>query len=287
MLKVALLGSSGSLGARVYRRLLARGDIELMPVTRSVQADTGAIFWDFKSPLPEALRSADIVINCARSPDFSFNIRFNQLLYRNLPPAVRFINLSSNCIYARPSNRAEAFFFRGDAYIREKKAIEAMASGRPHSILLRPSVVRDEGGWKQFLSAVRSAERVVFPEDAETCRVRVIEAEDVAKAIENFLVASSSTGPVGEMATGRPLLDSFISKAPSYTGSTHTYYDSWLKNIFLISLNSWLLPDFFVLRVQSLLPLRRKQKNSELPAVTASLVVEGMTRLYLCGAHTR
>lgn len=287
MLKVALLGASGSLGVQVKQRLATRSDIELLIVSRSKEPLSSSIHWNFKSTPPDELLSVDAVVNCARSIHHLHNVRFNRILYKTLPPSVRFVNVSSNCIYARPQGALECKFFRGDGYIREKLIIEDMAKDRPNSILIRPSVVPDEGGWKKFLADARRADRVIFPTNSAACRIKIVSARTVAEKIETSLTTSISDHPQSELASDRPTLEGFLKKDICRQATTRTYYENPIKNLLVVLLNSRFLPDTLVLALQGEIIRRRHQSPAVSTALRPTLTIEGMTRLYLCGAHTR
>lgn len=284
MVKVALLGATGALGRRVLARLQSEPGFTVIPVLRTPpdQEPLGAIYWDFQSPLPEALCAVDAVVNCARAGSFSFNVAFNRRLYEGLPLRIRLVNFSSNCIFARPRAVLHRFFFRGDGYIREKRAIERMARGRPGSFLLRPTVVPDEGGWSAFLEAGRRAAKIAAPRSGRDGRIKIVSAETVADRVVQCLRPDPPTLSE-ELWTERVTPEALLGRELTWEASDQTYFDNPLKNALLALLNSWLLPDQLVFWLQGRVVARPRSPG----AAPDAIVISAMTRLYLFGAQTQ
>lgn len=283
MRSVVLLGPGSGIGRRILQKLQEDQGVRVTCVVRDRgEEGQGRAFWDFASPLPRPLLEADVVINCARSPNYAFNVVFNRRLYRELPPSVLFINFSSNCIYAKPRNGFARWLFKGDGYIREKKAIERAASARSRSVLLRPTIVAEEGGWARFLAQVRQAPKVTAPSYARSALVKVISADSVAHEVLRCLQHEGHRPPRELFAEVVPLVD-FLGVDARWDGRSRTYFESALKNLLLHLLNAWILPDALVYALQGRLP----QGAGRAPGEPRPFVIDGMTRLYLSGEQTR
>ena len=283
MRSVVLLGPGSGIGRRILQKLQEDQGVRVTCVVRDRgEEGQGRAFWDFASPLPRPLLEADVVINCARSPNYAFNVVFNRRLYRELPPSVLFINFSSNCIYAKPRNGFARWLFKGDGYIREKKAIERAASARSRSVLLRPTIVAEEGGWARFLAQVRQAPKVTAPSYARSAWVKVISADSVAHEVLRCLQHEGHRPPRELFAEVVPLVD-FLGVDARWDGRPRTYFESALKNLLLHILNAWILPDALVYALQGRLP----QGAGRAPGEPGPFVIDGMTRLYLSGEQTR
>lgn len=284
MVKVALLGAKGALGKAVSDRLSGNDTLNVCLVVREKAAvSKDKVYWDYKSELPGRLSDADVVINCARSDNFLDNIVFNKLLLDQLSSKARLILLSSNAIFARPHGRITQLLFKGDAYIREKKCIERLAKRRPHTVLLRPTVVIDEGNWLDFFSACHAANRVIAPCGGEMSRIKVTTRSIVAKLIEK-IVCETPEIPLEIIDKVIPVKDVVRSQI-SFSASGHDYFNSYLKDGLVTLLNSRVLPDRLVFKLQyALLNKKRPPRNRDL---NSELSIEGMTRLYLFGAHTK
>ena len=285
MVDCVLLGSSGALGASVAARLLEE-NIQFLTVTRNPQ-HTGEkiIFWDYKSRVPKEITSAKLVINCARGQNFSENINVAKNLIRQIEPLSRLVLIGSNCIYARPCGRIATFFFSGDAYIREKKIIEQLAKSRSNVHILRPTIVTGEGAWTRFLESAGRAENVYVPSGATSSVVKTITRAEVAELVFEVAFKSSAKDKKSdELYTRQLKLEEFLGRPLEATLSNNSFEESWLKNLITIIFCSWLLP----FRVKAMLQQQLMGRSGGSDNLFKhDLKMSGMTRLYLCGAHTK
>jgi hypothetical protein len=284
VLNVIVLGGNGALGRSVMGLLGVNSKINLYVVVRDkMLCSDRMIFWDYNSTLPEQLRETDVLVNCARSNNFAANVAFNKILIRSLPPSVRLINISSNAVFAKPNGLLSRWLFKGDAYIREKKLIERESLNRGNTLILRPTVVTDEGGWKAFFISCKSADRIVGPVGGENSRVKVTKRDHIAKTIENCILSNQdvpkelfeSLSPVS-MVIGREIV---------FRDNSYNFFNSFIKNVLLIILSSWLVPDRVTFFIQN--AILNRTESSNLDSGESELVIEGMTRLYLFGDHTK
>ena len=284
MRNVVILGGNGALGSSVVERLKKNSSISLTIVVRDKALFTEkTIFWDYRSCIPEQLKKADVVINCARSDDFAFNVAFNRNLLRSLPCRVKLINISSNAVFAQPNGLFSRILFKGDAYIREKKLIEKYSSNRSNTSILRPTVVIDEGGWKTFFSLCRFADQVVAPAGGQESRIKITRREHVARTIENCIFGNQNVP--SELFESIEAVNAVTGCEMVYSKSSLNYFDSAIKNVLLIFLSSWVLPDRLAFMLQNAILSRSAQANSNVKFST--LRIDGMTRLYLFGGHTK
>jgi len=284
MLNVVILGSNGALGRSVVERLRKNSSLSLTLVIRDKALITEkTIFWDYRSCIPEQLKKADVVVNCARSDDFAFNVVFNRNLLRSIPCTVKLINISSNAVFAQPNGLLSRIFFKGDAYIREKKLIEKYSSNRSNTSILRPTVVIDEGGWKSFFSSCRLANQVIAPARGEGSRIKITTREHVAITIENCIFGNQNLP--SELFESIEAVNAVIGREMVYSKNSLNYFDSAIKNVLLIFLSSWILPDRLAFMLQNVILRRSAQANSNVKLST--LRIDGMTRLYLFGGHTK
>ena len=284
MINVVILGRNGALGSSVAELLGRNSKIRLSFVVRD-QADCAEdkIFWDYRSSVPEQLKRADVVVICARSEDFSFNVSFNHILIRSLPSSVKLISTSSNAVFAKPNGSLLRWIFKGDAYIREKLSIEKYSSQRDNMVTLRPTIVIDEGAWRSFFLSCKSADRVIAPSRGDRSRIKITTRAHIAQTVENCIFSNEDLPP--ELFESIAPVDDVIGCQVVFGDNNSNFFDSTIKNILVIILSSWLIPDRVVFILQKAMLSR-----AELPASNANpnqLVIEGMTRLYLFGDHTK
>jgi hypothetical protein len=284
VLNVIVLGGNGALGRSVVGLLGVNSKINLYVVVRDkMLCSDRMIFWDYISPLPKQLRDADVLVNCARSNNFAANVAFNKILIRTLPPSVRVINISSNAVFAKPHGLRSRWLFKGDAYIREKKLIERESFNRDNTLILRPTVVTDEGGWKAFFISCKSAGRIIGPVGGENSRVKVTKRDHIAKSIENCILSKQdvpkelfeSFEPVGKVI-GREIV---------FCAKSYNFFNNSIKNVLTIILSSWLVSDRVTFFIQN--AILNRTKSSDSGVGYSEVVIEGMTRLYLFGDHTK
>lgn len=284
MINVVILGGNGALGRSVTELLDRNFKISLSFVVRDQASSAeNMVFWDYRSSVPEQLKRADVVLNCARSKDFSFNVLFNRILIRSLPPSVKLINISSNAVFAKPNGLLLRSIFKGDAYIREKLSIEEYSSKRNNMVTLRPTVVTDEGGWRSFFLSCKSADRVIAPAGGERSRIKVTTRGYIAQTIENCIFSNSDV-PLELFESIEPL-DDVIGCQIVFGKNNFNFFDSAIKNFLLTILSSWLVPDrvVFILQKAMLSGVESADSNAN----SSQVVIEGMTRLYLFGDHTK
>jgi hypothetical protein len=285
MIKVLLLGASGGLGSAVYEELCRSKRAIVVKVVRvNALMEQGSVYWDFASIPPELFNTVDVVINCARSSDYKFNIRFNKILCDFLDSRIPLVNISSNCVLARPGKDILSYFFKGDAYIREKKAIETMYLVRRNTICLRPSVVLDEGGWLDFFSDCRLSNDVIVPSACSGSMIKTITRCSVAKQVVNASL-NNSNQISDEMYDDVLNVEKLLGSNISHSTNKNNYFDSSVKNLLLSVLNAYFMPDWLVYILQHRLVGGKKNQssNSEVEYIS----VQGMTRLYLFGDHTK
>ena len=208
MRRICLLGPNSGIGKVILKHIAELPDTTITKVVRQRSTDENEVFWDYASCPPDAIVNADIVINCARSKDFAYNVRFNAILYKSLSQTTKFINFSSNCIYARPNGWFANLLFAGDAYIREKKAVEKMNTS-PNHLLIRPTIVVGESSWDAFLSNVKAAQKVFVPSYAKSSKLKIITTEEVALAVRDLIRDNFAKQFEGELYTktlARPIV---------------------------------------------------------------------------------
>ena len=67
--------------------------------------------------------------------------------------------------------------------------------------------------------------------------------------------------------------------------NSYNFFNSFIKNVLLIILSSWLVPDKVTFFIQN--AILNRTESSNLDSGESELVIEGMTRLYLFGDHTK
>jgi len=284
MINVTILGGNGALGYSVVELLKKNPKIVLKFVVRDKALSAqNTVLWDYCSTLPQQLRETDVVVNCARSTNFGANVAFNKILIRSLPPSVRLINISSNAVFAKPNGRLSRWLFKGDAYIREKKLIERESLNRDNTLILRPTVVTDEGGWKSFFISCKSAGRIIGPVGGENSRVKVTKRDYIARTIENSILSNQYVAK--ELFESHAPVGTVIGREIVFGENSYNFFNSSIKNILLIILSSWLVPDSVTFFIQNAILTRTESSDSD--AGDSELVIEGMTRLYLFGDHTK
>jgi hypothetical protein len=285
MIKVLLLGASGGLGSAVYQALCKSKRAKVVKVVRvNALVEKSSVYWNFASIPPQLFNTVDVVINCARSSDYQFNIRFNKFLCDFLDSNIRLINISSNCVLAKPRKDMLSCFFKGDAYIREKKAIEKMSFARKNTICLRPSVVLDEGSWLDFFNDCRSSKNVIVPSTCSGSKIKTIMRYSVAKQVVNASL-NELNQTSDEMYDDISSLERLLGSNISQSTNGNNYFDSLVKNLLLSILSSYFMPDWLVYILQRRLVGGTKSQSSLTEVDYIS--VQGMTRLYLFGDHTK
>ena len=164
-----------------------------------------------------------------------------------------------------------------------KKYIEKLSLNRANTLILRPSIVVDEGGWLLFLKSCKFAGEVIAPAGGEVSHVRITKRVHVARTIESYIFGDlevpnelyESIDSVGEII-GRQLI---------YGNNSNNYFDNSIKNILMVILCSWAIPDRLAFIIQRFAVSRIRTTGSS--NKSSELVVDGMTRLYLFGNHTK
>ena len=285
MINVVVLGANGALGECVVKLLKKNPRINLSVIVRKKELySENKFFWDYKTNIPKELKEADVVINCARSKNFNFNIKFNSILINLLPDSVKIINISSNAIFAKPNGSFSKWLFRGDAYIREKKIIERNSYNHDNVIIIRPTIVTDEGSWKSFFDLCKNANQVLGPSDGNKSLVKITNRMHVAETIESCIFSQKEMPE--ELFQSLESIDKIIGKGLVYGKNSHNFFNSSFKNLQAVILSSWLIPDKLVFFLQSLL-IKETKKLNLISNQEKKLIINGMTRFYLFGSHTK
>lgn len=281
---ILLLGSNGALGRSVANALKEAG-ISFKTVTRDEGlAGDDCFFWDYRQKLPESISNASCVINCARGPSFEDNVRAFKVLLTGLRPSAKLIALGSNCIFAKPRSKLAKIGFQGDAYIVEKSLIDQLAARRENTILLRPTVVLDEGGWDDVQKMAKAAPLVIAPPALDGSTIKVISSKEVSKIIVEAVKGNLCSNIPNELYSNEIRASELFQDCQiAFGGTENTYFDNPIKNILSIFLCSRLVP----FRVKSYLQLRLTRENQPNNQVQVPYTIQGMARLYLCGAHTK
>lgn len=285
MRKICLLGTSSGIGKVILKYISALPNTSITKVVRQRPTGEHEVFWDYTSYPPNEIINADIVINCARSLDFTYNVRFNSILYKSLSQTTKFINFSSNCIYARPNGWLANLLFTGDAYIREKKAVEKMNTS-PNHFLIRPTIVVGESSWDTFLCNVKGAQQIVVPSYAQSSQLKVITTNEVALAVLELIKNNFSKQCERELYTKIVPIHEFLNNQVNFSNSKTVFFDNPFKNLLLHILTARFLSSSIVYRLQSLLINGKPKAKPNEICKDFDLTIEGMTRLYLCGKHT-
>jgi hypothetical protein len=280
---VAVLGSTGTLGSSVVRKLSEYSEFNVISVVRDRASNEGECYWDYSLPVPDDVLNANVVVNCARSISFSENIRITKVLCDELPDSTLFLNISSNCVSASPRSLFSKLLYKGDAYVREKRVLEKITLNRPDAIVLRPTIVPDEGGWRRFLQECTLATIINCPFDVQDSMVDISTRKFVGEEILRIILMEKPPSIVDIVEKTISVRD-FIQGPFTVNSCSNTFYDSFLKNVIASALCSILLPDCVAFKIQERLQRRIKSDSRETP--TSEIFIDGMTRLYLFGGHT-
>ena len=285
MFKVIVLGSSGALGSCLTEILSKNTNLKLYHVVRNkkLAVRDNIIYWDYMTKIPIAFSKADVIVNCARSENFNFNLRFNRNLIDALPESIKLINISSNAVFAKPNGFFSNFIFKGDAYIREKKLIEKYSIGKRNVLILRPTIVTDEGGWKLFFDLCKSSKKIIGPLNGEFSKVKITNRYYVARQIKACILENVEFHE--EIYESTSDIKNIVGSNIEFNKNRNNFFENNFKNLLLVILSSWILPDKLVFYFQDIMIKKSKnamQKNTQ----CNNFVIEGMTRLYLFGKHT-
>ena len=282
--KVIVLGPKSGIGEAILFKLKKNcKNFNFFSVVRKPTVQSDVIFWDYQSDLPHDFRKSFLVINCARSDDFLYNINFNRILNEQLDSDTHFINFSSNCIFATPSNYFSKFFFKGDAYIREKLAIEKMSKVRSRNFILRPTIVTSESNWNNFIVNSQNAEYISTHKFNNESKIKIITTDEVAEFVNQLVLSNFKKTIPAEIFSNKILSIDFISNKIKISKTKNIYFDNSIKNFITAVLTSVLIPNFLVYRIQKIALKKNSEKNSK---QTKFFNIQGMTRLYLFGDHT-
>jgi len=285
MIKVVVLGANGGLGQQVCKLLGREKNVELISVIRDLtQQSENKVFWDYLSRLPKAAACANVVVNCARSSCYEYNIRFNKLIVNSLSEHTVLLNISSNCIFAEPRGTLSKLLFKGDAYIREKAEIEAITNEHNNTFQIRPTIVLGESGWDEFLARVKKSKKVFVPKVSSGAKVKVIYANEVAEFVCSLIKSGFKSTVEEELYTSILPLEVLLNSTVEYSATTNNYFNSLLNNLFMFFLVSRFIPNWVVYKVQSKII---SSNISKVNTTVDNLDIQGMTRLYLSGAHTK
>ncbi len=282
--KIIILGASGGIGKIIFQKLNKfKHRFEIKRVVRHKSSDEDEIFWDYQNKLPKEFSESFLVVNCARSDDFNYNINFNKLLVAELKKETNLINFSSNCIFAKPKNPFVRMIFTGDAYIREKFKVEEVTKKRSNTFIFRPTIVTGEKGWSEFLKTCSNAKAVHVPDKNANSVIKTISSDEVGEIILDFILNRFTNDIPVELYTKKIKTTSFIDKETINIGNSRTFFNNIFKNFLTIILTSIFIPDWLAFKLQ-LIAVRKLK--SDLKIYPKTLLIEGMTRLYLFGNHT-
>ena len=284
--KIIILGPNSGIGKVILAKLKKIfNNFKFIIVVRKEPLNADEIFWDYRSDLPECFRAAFLVINCARSDDYNHNIRFNKILNSQLSQETNFINFSSNCVFAKPSNYLSKLIFKGDAYIREKLLIEKISRNRLKNFILRPTIVTGESSWKEFKINIENARYVSAPKFNRSSKLKVITTEEVADFIVELIQSDFKKIIPKEMFTKKINTMDFIANEIHETKSRNIYFDNIIKNLITVFLTSIFLPNNIVFSLQKRI-IKKSNPNTQNLSHNKEFKIQGMTRLYLFGGHT-
>ena len=284
MKKILILGQNGALGKAIKDILNDNPNVKLLFAVRNKEhSSKNFIYWNFRDKIPSQFKDVDVVINCARSDDFNFNVNFNKILISSLPKSIKIILFSSNAIYAKPNGLFIKWLFKGDAYIREKKIIEKFSFKFKNVLILRPTIVRDEGSWNSFVNSCNNASDVVGPLEGNSSRIKLTNRKAVAELVEKSIF--NNLDLPDEIFNSIESVDDFIGRKISYIGKKTNFFQNYSKNFLLTLLSSRIFNDTSVFFLQKTLLGKNKKINQSNSNKT--LMIEGMTKLYLFGGHTK
>ena len=285
MINVIILGGRGALGSCLTEILSENSNLKMYHVVRNKKlvVKDNIIYWDYMSKIPIDFLKADVIVNCARSENFNFNLRFNKNLIDALPESIRLINISSNAVFAKPNGFFSNFIFRGDAYIREKKLIEKYSIIKRNVLILRPTIVTDEGGWRSFFDLCKSSKKTIGPFHGEFSKVKITKRRYVARQIEACILGNKKFSE--EIYESIDETKNVVGSNLEFNNNSNNYFENNFKNLLLVILSSWILPDKLVFYLQDIM-IKKSKNVIQLRKKYNNFVIEGMTRLYLFGRHT-
>lgn len=285
MINVIILGGSGALGSCLAKILSENSNLKLYHVVRNKKlvVKDNIIYWDYMSKIPIEFLKVDVIVNCARSENFNFNLRFNKNLIDALPKSIRLINISSNAVFAKPNGFFSNFIFRGDAYIREKKLIEKYSISKRNVLILRPTIVTDEGGWRLFFDLCKSSKKTIGPIQGKFSKVKITKRYHVARQIEACILGNEKFSE--EIYESIDEIKNVIGSNLEFNNNSNNYFENNFKNLLLVILSSWILPNKLVFYFQNIM-IKKSKNVIQSRRKYDNFVIEGMTRLYLFGSHT-
>ncbi len=281
--RIVIIGS-GLIGKSLYNHLKSF-ELNVKLISSTIDnLDDDIIFWDYYGDIPSAIINADLVINAGRSNDRLGNIAFVKRLLDVSNRKFKLLQFSSVAVLSCPKGLFR-FFYRGDAYVREKLAIEKLVRNASDACFLRPGVIIELGSsWHSYFHNKNKHIHVVLlnPDayiDITSCSV-----------INSFLLKYISDGApcnvVDNLNSKVPINSIFA--MPIIKGKTsNNFFDNYFKN-FLFSLYvSKFIPDFLIFildRVKSrTLNISETSLNLDVPLFEGPATVDGMARLYLNG----
>ena len=277
---IILIGGTGFIGSYLYEVLKPIFEVKIIS---SSQKKT-ELAWNYKDQLPQIFFSGDIIINCGRSLNSENNIRSLKVILDNLSPSQQFIHLSSNSILVKPSSFIASLFFRGDAYIREKKIqdriINFYKAKNKIIISVLPTIVLGPGGsWNNFLEIVSNSTKVNIPGKAFKKKFKVIFVHELAERIKEIALSGElKKFDKVELFSKELRIEKLLNRTDLTQSKTNnTFFDNYMKNFITMILCSWLLPDRLVMKILNTLVSKNKRVN----ASSDLLSIQGLTRLYL------
>ena len=276
--RIAILGVDGFIGNELYKTL--KDSYEVVGISHKSEHKENR--WSLGQKPISQITNSDIVINCMRSNDFSLNVSATKRLLSQISSRQKLIILASNAISARPTNKIMSYFFKGDAYIREKKIISQLANKfkkRKQIIELTPTIVTGSGGsWSGFLNDVIGAKKVLIPVSILENKIRIISVSYLCEIIKQA-ITNDTLNELNdiELYSEEIKVSEFIEGANLVPyKAENNFFDSFYMNFIFGFLCSFFIPNKIVFYMQS-----RLKKQNQGVKNPVQVNINGMTRFYL------
>ena len=122
-------------------------------------------------------------------------------------------------------------------------------------------MVTDEGGWKSFFISCKSAGRIIGPVGGENSRVKVTKRDYIARTIENSILSNQYVAK--ELFESHAPVGTVIGREIVFGENSYNFFNSSIKNILLIILSSWLVPDSVTFFIQNAILTRTESSDSD------------------------
>lgn len=281
--RIVIIGS-GLIGKNLYNYLKGSGLSVKLISSRYDHSDDDVVYWDYCGEIPSVIVNADLVINAGRSKDRLGNISFVKRLLDIPNRSFKLLQFSSIAVLSCPKGWFR-FLYRGDAYVREKIAIEKLVRNAPDAHYIRPGVINELGSsWYSYFND-KNNHMCVALLNSDACID--ITSCSVINSYLSMYISEGAICEAGEKLNSKVPINNIFTISILKAKTSNNFFDNSFKNFLFSIYVSKFIPDFLVFALDKVkskaLNTSNESSNVDLPLIEGVATVDGMARVYLNG----